>query len=423
MNFLICTDVCYSALKIRLKPTEQQISKFWQFCGARRVAYNWALFTVEEDYDNGTSGVDVNDLLKRFNKEKKTNKKLKFFSEISCDVAKQAIKDCGDAYTRFFKLQKEDGYEKFTKKTVEHSGRVGKELTRIDMNGHPKLKCKKNRKKDSFYLDWYQLEIGEGFVHIPKIGKVKTRNSHKGLQTFPLKERGSRPKMINCTVSWDGKYWILTASFEVSKEELSVPKSKPIGIDLGIKEMSVCSDGTVFKNINKGKKIKALKKKKKRLQRNVSRKFRMNEDKETSKNAKNVLNQIRLIDRKLTNLRTNYRHQISNDIVKRNPSLVILENLNVKGMMKNKHLSDHIWEQGWYTTSCYFEQKCERFGIPFIKADRWYASSKTCNNCGFVKKDLKLNNRIYKCPQCGKVIDRDLNAALNLRDYGLTQIQ
>ena len=420
---MISNDVCYSALKIRLKPTNEQFSKFWQFCGARRVAYNWALFTVEEDYDNGNTGVDVNDLLRRFTQEKKTNDRLKFFSEISCDVAKQAIKDCGDAYTRFFKLQKEDGYEKFTKKTIEHAARVKKELTRIDMNGHPKPKCKKNRKRDSFYLDWFQIEIGDGFVHIPKIGKVRARNSHRGLQTFPLKERGNHPKMINCTVSWDGKYWILTATFEVSKEELSSPKSEPIGVDLGIKETAVCSDGTVFKNINKGKKIKTLKKKKKRLQGKVSRKFRMNEYKETSKNAKKLLNKIRLIDRKLTNLRTNYRHQISNDIVKRNPSLVVLENLNVNGMMKNKHLSDQIWEQGWYTISCYFEQKCERAGIPFIKADRWYASSKTCNNCGFVKKDLKLNNRIYKCPKCGKVINRDLNAALNLRDYGSTQIQ
>lgn len=420
---MISNDTCYSALKIRLKPTDEQISKFWQFCGARRVAYNWTLFTIEEDYDSGNSSVDINNLLKRFNQEKKTDDRLKFFSEISCDVAKQAVKDCCDAYIRFFKLQKENGYEKFTKKTIEHAARVEKELTRIDMNGHPKPKCKKNHKKDSFYLDWFQIEIGDGFVHIPKIGKVKTRNSHKGLQTFPLKERGSCPKMINCTVSFDGKYWILSASFEFYPEENEEPRTEPIGVDLGIKETATCSDGAVFNNINKSKKVRLLKKKKKRLQRKLSRKLQMNKDSKMSRNAKKLKNIIRRIDRKLTNIRENYRHQLTNKIVKRNPSFIVLENLNIKGMMKNRHISEKIQEQGWFYISTYFQQKCKRNFIKLLKVDTFYPSSKICQKCGNIHKNLKLSDRTFVCPVCNFTQDRDLNAAINLKNYGLKALQ
>lgn len=291
------------------------------------------------------------------------------------------------------------------------------------MNGHPKPKCKKNYKKDSFYLDWFQIEIGDGFVHIPKIGKVKTRNSHRGLQTFPLKDRGNLPKMTNCTVYFDGKYWILSASFEFYPEENEEPRTEPIGVDLGIKETAICSDGTVFSNINKSKKVRLLKKKKKRLQRKLSRKLRMNKNSKMSKNAEKLKNKIRRIDRKLTNIRENYRHQLTNEIVKRNPSFIVLENLNIKGMMKNRHLSEKIQEQGWFYISTYFQQKCKREFIKLLKVDTFYPSSKICQKCGNIHKNLKLSDRTFICPVCNFTQDRDLNAAINLKNYGLKLLQ
>ena len=421
VNFDNCK--CFSAIKIRLKPTKEQENKFWQCCGIRRFAYNWGIFTIESDYENGKKSVDCGELLRRLTKEKKENPDFAFLKDQSCDIAKQAIKDLCDAYSRFFDMQKEENYQKFTKKTIENAERVGKDLTRIDMNGHPKPKCKKNHKKDSFYLDWFQIEIGDGFVHIPRIGKVRTRNSHRGLQTFPLKDRGNLPKMINCTVSFDGKYWILSSSFEFYPEENDEPRTEPIGVDLGIKDAAICSDGTVFSNINKSKKVRLLKKKKKRLQRKLSRKLRMNKESKMSKNAEKLKNKIHRIDRKLTNIRENYRHQLTNEIVKRNPSFIVLENLNIKVMMKNRHLSEKIQEQGWFYILTYFQQKCKRKFIELLKVDTFYPSSKTCQKCGNIHKNLKLSDRTFVCPVCNFAQDRDLNAAINLKNYGLKLLQ
>ena len=415
-------EVFHNALKIRIKPNPKQENLFWQCCGAARYAYNWALSTVESDYENGKKSVNASDLKKRFVVAKNTNPDMSFFNDLSCDIPKGAIDHLCEAYSRFFDICAEENYEPYTKKTLQHAAITKKELTRIDMNGHPKYKCKKHKKRDSFYVDWFQVKIEEGRIWIPKVGWVLTRNSHKGLQTFPLKKLGKSPKMVNATVSWDGKYWIFSASFEFSPEENNDPETEPVGVDRGIKETAVCSDGKVYPNINKSKKVRKLKKKLKRLQRKLSRKFRTNGLEKSSNNAKKTMNQIRKIYRKLTNIRQNQRHQISNDIVKRKPSFIVLEDLNIKGMMKNKHLSEKFQEQGLYYLALFIEQKAARIGIPVVKASRWFPSSKTCSACGFIKSDLKLKDRTFVCPNCGKSIDRDLNAAINLREYGRREL-
>lgn len=182
-----------------------------------------------------------------------------------------------------------------------------------------------------------------------------------------------------------------------------------------------------FKNINKIKKVKRLKKALKRKQRKVSRKYEMNkiekgsEDRCQFKKTNNIIKfekEIRLLHRRLTNIRSNHIHQVMNKIVKTKPSRVVMETLNIKGMMKNSHLSKTIAEQCLYDFKVKMEYKCKKYGIEFVEANKWFPSSKMCSCCGAIKKDLRLKDRIYKC-SCGLEIDRDLNASINLSRYKL----
>ena len=203
----------------------------------------------------------------------------------------------------------------------------------------------------------------------------------------------------------------------------SLPIKKPndeiIGFDLGVKDLAICSNKKVYKNINKTTKVKKVKKQLKRKQRQVSRKYNMNKEGSRYLKTANILKlekQIKLLHRKLSNIRNNHLHQVTNDIVKTKPYQINIESLNIRGMMKNKHLSKAIQEQGLYTFIRYLEYKCEWNSIKLVKIDRWFPSSKTCNACGQIKSDLKLSDRIFNC-DCGYVEDRDLNASYNIRDY------
>jgi len=203
-----------------------------------------------------------------------------------------------------------------------------------------------------------------------------------------------------------------------------------IGIDLGVKDLAIVSTGKVYKNINKTPKVKRLKKRLKKEQRIVSRKIEGNIESRDSKRrptwkrplkeCKNIQRQnqkIRLIHKKLADIRNNHLHQTTSEIVKTKPSRIVMENLNVSGMMKNRHLSKAIAEQKFYEFKRQIKYKCEQYDIEFVEVDRFYASSKTCSHCGHIKIDLKLSDRIYECAECGLTIDRDLNAAINLANY------
>ena len=193
-----------------------------------------------------------------------------------------------------------------------------------------------------------------------------------------------------------------------------------IGIDLGIKELAVCSDGQVFRNINKTSKVKKIEKRLHRLQRKVSRKYEMNKEGSRFVKTSNLIKiekQIQRLHRRVTNIRDNHIHQATNAIVKTKPSKVVMEDLNVSGMMKNRHLSKAVANQKLYEFIRQMKYKCEKYGIEFIQVDRFYPSSKTCSSCGTSKKDLKLSDRTYKC-ECGLEMDRDVNASLNLAAYG-----
>ena len=192
-----------------------------------------------------------------------------------------------------------------------------------------------------------------------------------------------------------------------------------IGIDLGIKDLAICSDGNTYKNINKTAKVKKLEKKLKREQRKLSRKFE-NKKKGGTTQGKNIQKQrekVQKIHRQLANIRDNYIKTTVSEIVKTKPSYITIEDLNVKGMMKNRHLSKAVQQQKFYDFRKILTEKCKENNIELRVVDRWFPSSKICNCCGCVKKDLKLSDRIYKC-ECGNVIDRDFQASLNLERYG-----
>lgn len=349
----------------------------WQSVGTARFIYNWTLSRQKENYDNGGKFVSDNDLRKEITQLKKDE--LTWLSEVSNNVAKQAVKDACESYKNFFKKK-----SKF-----------------------PRFKSKK-KTRPSFYNDNCKLKVDVKLVLLEKIGWIRTS------EQLPMDTKYSNPRVI-----FDGKYWYLSVGIERVKPTNKLTK-EVIGIDLGIKELAFCSNGKVYKNINKTKRVTKLKKKLKRLQRQLSRKYHKNNGGENryhkSQNILKLEQKIRLVHRTISNIRNNNLHQITTEIVKTKPSRVVMEDLNVKGMMKNRHLSKAIAEQNFFKFITYIKYKCGFNGIEFLQVPRFYPSSKTCSQCGTIKKDLKLSNRIFKC-ECGFEIDRDLNASKNLANY------
>lgn len=365
--------------KVRIRPTEEQEEKLFQSAGVHRFIYNWALAKQQENHKLGNKFLSDGVLRKEVTQMKKLDEYL-WIGEVSNDVAKQAVKDACDAYKRFFK----------------------------GLSDHPKFKSKK-KSRPSFYNDTFKLKVEGKKVRLLKIGWVKTS------EKLP-----ENTKYYNPRITFDGKYWYLSVAFE-EDNTATILTDEVIGIDLGIKDLAVCSNGEVYKNINKSEKVKKKEKKLRRLQRKVSRKYQYNKKGGTFVKTSNIIKiekQIRLLQRSLSNIRKNHTHQTTTSIVKTKPRRIVIEDLNVSVMMKNKHLAKAIQKQGFYEFRRQLEYKCKWLGIELIIADRWYPSSKTCNCCGTIKKELKLSDRVYRC-ECGYENDRDLNAALNLAKYEL----
>lgn len=367
------------AKKVRLYPGELQEQKLWKSVGTARFIYNWTLARQEENYKNSGKFISDGILRKELTQLKQTE--LSWLNEVSNNVAKQAVKDVCNAYKRFFK----------------------------GLSDKPRFKSKRKSKK-SFYNDNVKLKVKEGnLVNIEKVGWIKTS------EQIPVGVKYSNPR-----ISYDNKYWYISVGIE--KEEVQEELTDvSLGIDLGLKDLAICSDGTKFKNINKTYVVRKIEKRLKRLQRQVSRKYEQNKKGKEYVKTKNIIKlekQIQQVHRRLANIRNNYLHKTTTSIVKTKPYRVVIEDLNVKGMMKNKHLSDAIRKQCFYEFKRQLEYKCKFRGIELVVADRFYPSSNTCSQCGEIKKDLKLKDRVYKC-SCGLHIDRDLNASINLSRYEL----
>ena len=380
-------------IRVMIIPNNKQKTRLFQFAGTARFAYNWALEEEKKNHEAGNKFLSDNELRKHFTQFKQQDK-YKWLYTISNNVCKQAIKDAVEAYKKFF-----DGLARF-----------------------PRYKSRK-RNRPSFYVDTSKIQITQTHVKLENIALSKKKSKQKA-NWFRLAECGRIPlntKYFNPRVSFDGINWFLTVGIETSDEQIRKCIGKGIGIDLGIKDLAICSSGHVYKNINKTSRVRRLKKRGRRLQRQISRKYQMNKKGESYQKTRNIIKsekKLLKINHRLTNIRTNYIQQVTTEIIKREPSFVVMEDLNVKGMMKNKHLAKAIQEQKLAEFYRIMQYKCVWNGIKFITADRFYSSSKICSVCGNKKLDLKLSDRTYKCEHCGAVINRDFNASVNLYHYG-----
>lgn len=375
-----------------LLPNNKQKTKLFQYSNTARFAYNWALGREQENYKNGGKFISDRDLRKEFTQLKKTNE-YDWLNNVSNNVTKQAIKDACEAYRDFFK-----GYTKF-----------------------PRFKTKKHS-VPKFYQDNVKVQFTDTHVKVEGFATSKKKNKQK-INWIRLAEHGRIPtenvKYMNPRFKYDGLNWYITVGIEY-EDSATLSSNEGIGIDLGIKDLAICSDGNTYKNINKSQKVKKLEKRKHRLQRSISRKYEKNKKGGSYCKTSNIIKrekELLKLNHRLTNIRQNYLHQTTTKIVKTKPSFIVLEDLNVKGMMKNRHLSKAVQQQGFYEFRRQIEYKASWNNIHVIIADRFFPSSKLCSCCGAIKKDLKLSDRIYKC-ECGNVIDRDYQAALNLKRYG-----
>lgn len=386
-------------IKVMLLPNNKQNTKLFQYAGAKRFAYNWALAKEKEYYNLTGKFTSDNDLRKEFTQLKQT-KEYEWLNDISNNVTKQAIKDCCIAYKRFF-----DGKAKF-----------------------PKFKGRKNS-PPKFYQDNIKIQFTGTHVKFEGFSKSKKKNRQR-INWVKLAEKNRVPfgddvKYINPRISFDGLHWWISVGIEYP-DNTDIPINQGIGIDLGIKDLAICSDiDKPYKNINKTKKVKKLEKKKKRLQKQVSRKYdKLKHDKvykkyERPKKTNNIIKLEEVIKRtqhKLNGIRDNYIHQTTTEIIKRKPSYISIEDLNISGMMKNKHLAKAVQQQSLYEFSRQLKCKGLWNNIEIRIVDKWYPSSKTCHTCGYINKTLNLNDRQWVCKECGEIVNRDYNASLNLRD-------
>lgn len=338
------------------------------------------------------------DFMKWLNNEYlKENPDKLWIKEVSTISIQKTTQNANTAFKRFFK-----GVSRFPKFKKKNNQDVKMYFCRQGKNNS--IKCERHR------------------IKIPTLGWVK------------LKEKGYIPTNSNTHIIRKGTISCKAGRYYVSVlvEEMQPMKKKlndfGIGIDLGLKEFATLSNGTIYQNINKAKRVKDLEKRLNRERHKWSRKYKAYlKRKELDENCtkQNLLKQqikVQKIFHQLDNIRTNYINKCISEIVKTKPSYITIEDLNVKQMMKNKHLSMDIQKQNFYEFRKKLTDKCKEFGIELRVVDRWYPSSKTCHNCGCIKHDLKLSERVYKCPECGFKIDRDLNAALNLRDAKIYKV-
>ncbi|WP_415325651.1 RNA-guided endonuclease InsQ/TnpB family protein [Clostridium perfringens] len=377
------------AYKIEINPTDDQKSKIHQTIGVSRFIYNFYIAHNKEIYEKEGKFVSGMDFSKWLNNEYiPNNQDKKWIKEVSSKATKQAIMNGDKAFKDFFKKAK--GFPRFKKKK----------------NQDVKAYFPKNNKTD------WTLERHR--VKIPTLGWVR------------LKEFGYIPKnsvVKSGTVSQKADRYYVSILVEETYIKISNPNNEGLGIDLGIKEFAICSNGNKFKNINKTSTVKKIEKKLKREQRKLSRKYEslkirnknIKEGRATRQNIQKQVVKVQRLHQRLANIRTDYINKTVFSIIKQKPSYITIEDLAVSNMMKNKHLSKAISSQKFFEFKTKLMSKCKQNNIELRIVDRFYPSSKTCSNCGKIKKDLKLSDRIYKC-DCGFTIDRDLNASINLKN-------
>jgi putative transposase len=376
--------------KVEVSMNNRQKTLFNKTVGCGRFAYNWGLQKCIERYELEGKIYSAIDLHKEIVVMKHTEE-YKWLQEVTKCSPQEALRDLEKAYKNFFRsVKNKDG--KFRLPTF-HS---------------------KHSVKQSFRVTG-SIHVFDKHIKFPTFGKVR------------MKEAGYIPKdlhILSATMSKENsKYFIsIQCSEDKDMSNIEINHGEVIGIDLGIKDLMICSDGTVIEN---PKFLNKYEKKLKRTQRKISKKFQMNKNGNTFVRTKN----IEKLQKKLNNiwfrikcLRNDYIHKATSNLVKTKPEMLVAEDLGVSNMIRNHHLAKSIQNAMFGEIYRQLAYKCKWNGIKFVTADKFYPSSKTCSKCGNIKEDLTLKDRIYACPHCGNVIDRDLNASVNLMHYGKMQL-
>ena len=374
------------SFKTEINPTQEQKSRINRTIGTCRYVYNFYLAYNKELHDNGKKFMTGKSFSVWLNNEYIPNNPDKaWIKDVYSKAVKKSIEDGCTAFTRFFKHQ--SAFPNFKKKGKS-------DVKMYFVKNNPKdCACERHR------------------IKIPTLGWVR------------LKEKGYIPttkdgwKIKSGTVSIKADRYYVSVLVEIPDTQAVNNSNGGIGIDLGIKDLAILSNGKTYKNINKSARLKKLEKQLRREQRCLSRKYENRKKGEVTQRA-NIQKQklkVQKLHHKIDNIRTDYINKIIAEIVKTKPSYITIEDLNVSGMMKNRHLSKAVASQKFYEFRTKLKAKCDGNGIELRVVDRFYPSSKLCHCCGQIKKDLKLSDRVYRC-SCGYVEDRDFNAALNLRD-------
>lgn len=374
------------SFKIRLYPTKEQEQLMWKHIGACRYIWNHMLSYQQVAYERGEKHLSAFDMINLL-EPLKNDGEHDWLYEVSHASLQKICRDLDVAYKGFFK------------KT----------------SGFPKFKSRKRSKPAFPVREDSVCFFDNKFVKVEKLGRVKYKTDFD----FPT---GKGHKFSGTRISFKSGKWMLSIGMECENQAPELT-DKSMGIDLGVKDLAVAEfNGEMlrFHNINKSRRMHLLKEQLTYIQRSISRKYESNRRGNVYSKTNNIAkqeNKLRRIYARMTNIRNNYIHQTTHTLVSKLPYRVVMEDLNVSGMMKNKHLSKAIQEQCFYEFLRQMKYKCEWNGIEFIQADRFYPSSKTCSGCESVKVDLKLSDRTYCCEHCGLVIDRDYNAAVNLSRY------
>ena len=374
------------SFKTEINPTEEQKVKIRKTIGTCRYIYNFYLAHNKELHENGKKFMSGKRFSVWLNNEylPKNPDKL-WIKEVSSKSVKRSIENGCVAFTRFFKHQSD--FPNFKKK-----GKSNVKMYFVKNN--PKdCRCERHR------------------INIPSLGWVRMKE--KGY--VPTTKDGYVIKSGHVSIKADRYY--VSVLIEIPNNKIANNSNEGIGIDLGLKDFAIVSNGKTYKNINKSTKLKKLEKQLIREQRSLSRKYENLKKGESTQRA-NIQKQklkVQKLHHKIDDIRTDYINKTIAEIVKTKPSYITIEDLNVSGMMKNKHLSKAVASQKFYEFRTKLQAKCKESGIELRVVDRWYPSSKTCHCCGAIRKDLKLSDRIFQC-DCGYIEDRDFNAALNLRD-------
>ena len=380
------------SFKTEINPTEEQKVKIRKTTGTCRFIYNFYLAHNKELYDKGEKFMSGKSFSVWLNNEYlPQNPDKLWIKEVSSKSVKHSIENGCIAFTRFFKHQ--SAFPNFKKK-----GRSDVKMYFVKNN--PKdCRCERHR------------------INIPSLGWVRIKE--KGY--IPTTKDGYAIKSGHVSIKADRYY--VSVLIEIPNNKVANNSNEGIGIDLGLKDFAIVSNGKTYKNINKSAKLKKLEKQLIRKQRSISRKYENLKKGESTQKA-NIQKQrlkVQKLHHRIDNIRTDYINKTIAEIVKTKPSYITIEDLNISGMMKNKHLSKEVASQKFYEFRIKLQAKCNENRIELRVVDRWFPSSKTCHCCGAIKKDLKLSDRIFKC-DCGYTEDRDFNAALNLRDTATYEV-